>query len=197
MQPADRGAPQPIPRSFAPRWGPRRRRVDTSARAGRLRDRQSEQGRRGSRVACCVRLEDSGSEGWGYAPIISVKTQPTTAAGSPALTLRPAASEQEGGVGVLDARPGGPAARLAARLGAHPAIVFIVAMLAGLLVIAAASIGAGLLVTRVIEHASGIGAADERVNVWLAAHRTPGRTHAVADRLDRCGWRGAADPGRA
>ena len=123
------------------------------------------------------RLEDSGSEGWGYAPIISVKTQPTTAAGNPALTLRPAASEQEGGAPVLDARPGGPSARLAARLGAHPAIVFIAAMLAGLLVIAAASIGAGLLVTRVIEHTSGIGAADERVNVWLAAHRTPGRTH--------------------
>ena len=51
-------------------------------------------------------------------------------------------------------------------------------MLAGLVVIAAALDRAGLLVTRVIEHAWGIGAADERVNVWLAAHRTPGRTHA-------------------
>ena len=37
---------------------------------------------------------------------------------------------------------------------------------------------AGLLVTQVIEPAWGIGAADERVNVWLAAHRTPARTHA-------------------
>ncbi len=52
------------------------------------------------------------------------------------------------------------------------------AMLAGLLVITAVSIGAGLLVTRAMEHAWGIGAADERVDVWLAAHRTPGRTHA-------------------
>jgi undecaprenyl-diphosphatase len=79
---------------------------------------------------------------------------------------------------VLRARPGGPAERLAARLSANAAIVFTITMLAGLLVIAAASIGAGLLVTRVIEHTWGIGAADERVNVWLAAHRTPGRTHA-------------------
>ena len=70
-------------------------------------------------------------------------------------------------------------ARLAAARRRTPAVVFMIAMLAGL---AGASrplsIGAGLLVTRVIEHAWGIGAADERVNVWLAAHRTPGRTHA-------------------
>ena len=44
--------------------------------------------------------------------------------------------------------------------------------------IAALSTGMGLLVTRVIEHAWGIGGADERVDVWLAAHRTPARTHA-------------------
>jgi membrane-associated phospholipid phosphatase len=124
-----------------------------------------------------VCLEDSGSEGRGYAPIVSVKTHPATAV-SPAPTSRPAGSKEQGGVGVLRARPGGPAERLAASLSANAAIVFTIAMLAGLLVIAAASIGAGLLVTRVIERAWGIGAADERVNVWLAAHRTPGRTHA-------------------
>ena len=89
-----------------------------------------------------------------------------------------AGSTEERGVGVLQARPDGPARRLAASFDANPAVVFTIAMLAGLLVIAAASIGAGLLVTRVIEPAWGIGAADERVNVWLAAHRTPGRTHA-------------------
>lgn len=124
-----------------------------------------------------VRLEDSGSEGRGYAPIVSVKTQAATT-GGPTVTIHPAGSKEQGGIGVLRARPGGPAARLAARPSANPAVVFTVAMLAGLLVIAAASIGAGLLVTRVIEHAWGIGAADERVDVWLAAHRTPGRTHA-------------------
>lgn len=51
-------------------------------------------------------------------------------------------------------------------------------MLAGLAAIAALSIGLGFLVTRVVEHAWGIGAADERVNVWLAAHRTSSRTDA-------------------
>ena len=50
-------------------------------------------------------------------------------------------------------------------------------MLGGLVVIAALSIVLGLLVTHVVETGS-IGAADERVNVWLAAHRTPTRTDA-------------------
>jgi len=36
----------------------------------------------------------------------------------------------------------------------------------------------GLLVTQVLEPAWGIGAANERVDVWLAAHRTSTRTHA-------------------
>jgi undecaprenyl-diphosphatase len=62
--------------------------------------------------------------------------------------------------------------------GGDAAVVFTVAMLAGLAAIAAISIGMGLFITHVVEHAWGIGAADERVNVWLAAHRTPARTHA-------------------
>ena len=41
--------------------------------------------------------------------------------------------------------------------GLHPAIVFVVAMLAGLAAIAALSIGLGFFVTRVLEHAWGIG----------------------------------------
>ncbi len=56
--------------------------------------------------------------------------------------------------------------------------MFAAVTLAGLAVIAGLSIGCGLFVTRVVEHAAGIGAADERVDVWLAAHRTPGRTDA-------------------
>ena len=79
---------------------------------------------------------------------------------------------------MLSARPGSVAERLGASLGANAVLVFTIAMLAGLVLITGVSIGAGLLVTRVIEHAWGIGAADERVNVWLAAHRTPDRTHA-------------------
>ena len=50
-------------------------------------------------------------------------------------------------------------------------------MFGGLALIAALSIGLGLLVTHVIETGA-IGAADERVNVWLAAHRTPTWTDA-------------------
>jgi undecaprenyl-diphosphatase len=55
---------------------------------------------------------------------------------------------------------------------------FVVAMLLGFAMIAALSIGIGFLVTHVLEHAWGIGPADERVNVWLAAHRTSSRTEA-------------------
>ncbi len=57
-------------------------------------------------------------------------------------------------------------------------LVFVVAMLAGLAAIALLSIGLGLFTTRVVEHAWGIGAADERVEVWLAMHRTSPRTDA-------------------
>lgn len=79
---------------------------------------------------------------------------------------------------VLAPREGGLSERLVALVGGrHPVVVFFVAMLGGLVVIAALSIGLGLLVTHVVE-TGGIGAADERVNVWLAAHRTPTRTHA-------------------
>jgi membrane-associated phospholipid phosphatase len=50
-------------------------------------------------------------------------------------------------------------------------------MFGGLVVIAALSILLGLLVTHGVETGR-IGAADERVNIWLAAHRTPTRTDA-------------------
>lgn len=57
-------------------------------------------------------------------------------------------------------------------------VAFVAAMLAGLAAIAMLSIGLGFFVTRVVEHAWGIGAADERVNVWFATHRTSSRTTA-------------------
>jgi membrane-associated phospholipid phosphatase len=88
-------------------------------------------------------------------------------------------SEGRWAVPVLRARKGGPAERLAGRFGGlHPTVVFLFVMLAGLAAIAVLSIGAGFFVTRVVEHAWGIGAAGERVNVWLAAHRTSSRTDA-------------------
>jgi membrane-associated phospholipid phosphatase len=80
---------------------------------------------------------------------------------------------------VLRARRGGFAERFAGSLGTfHPIVVFLAAMLAGLAAIAGLSIGIGFFVTRVLLHAWGLGASDERVEVWLAAHRTSSRTHA-------------------
>jgi undecaprenyl-diphosphatase len=80
---------------------------------------------------------------------------------------------------VLSARRGGPAERLGGALrNLHPALVFVVLMLAGLAATALLSICLGLLVTRVLEPAWGIGAANERVNGWFAAHRTASRTDA-------------------
>lgn len=79
---------------------------------------------------------------------------------------------------VLDPRDGGLAERLGGLLGGgHPVVVFFVVMFSGLAVIAGLSIGLGFLITHVLE-TGGLGAADERVNVWLANHRTPVRTHA-------------------
>jgi membrane-associated phospholipid phosphatase len=108
-----------------------------------------------------------------------LKTHPATAS-VPQVARRTHRSQEGGDVfPVLDARKGGRAERLAAAFGGlHPALVFTVVMLAGLVAIAVLSIGLGLLVTRVLEPAWGIGAADERVNVWLAAHRSHSRTDA-------------------
>jgi membrane-associated phospholipid phosphatase len=82
-------------------------------------------------------------------------------------------------VPVLGSPNDGLAERLAVSFrGLHPALLFAVVMLSGFAVLSALSIGLGLLVTHVFEPAWGIGAADERVNVWLAAHRTTTRTGA-------------------
>src|SRR5690348_5356962 len=75
---------------------------------------------------------------------------------------------------VLEARRGGPAERLAGAFGSlHPALVFIVTMLVGFFLIIGLSICAGLLVTHVLDGLQG-----ERVDIWLAHHRTPARTDA-------------------
>jgi membrane-associated phospholipid phosphatase len=80
---------------------------------------------------------------------------------------------------VLRPREGGPAERLAGlRGGLHPVVGFTVALLLGFATIALVSIGLGFLVTHVLEHVWGIGAANERFEVWLAGHRTSSRTEA-------------------
>lgn len=111
--------------------------------------------------------------------MIEMETDRETSGSSrtPGNPERPQAARWD--IPVLRARHGGPAERLARVFdGLHPAIIFVVAMLVGLAAVAVLSIGCGLLVTRVLEPAWGIGAADERVNVWLAAHRTSSRTDA-------------------
>jgi undecaprenyl-diphosphatase len=76
---------------------------------------------------------------------------------------------------LLAARPGGYAERFAAALGdRHPALVFALALLGGLLVLLAASILLGLLVTDVLVSGSGLGleGTDESFVQTLADHRT-------------------------
>jgi membrane-associated phospholipid phosphatase len=104
--------------------------------------------------------------------VIETETQRATAA------PRWQAGVDRWDVPVLDARKSGPAEKLAAAFGGlHPALVFAVVMLAGLASVAALSIGCGLLVTRVIEHAWP-GASGEAFDVWLAKHRSPTGTEA-------------------
>jgi undecaprenyl-diphosphatase len=80
---------------------------------------------------------------------------------------------------VLQPAPGGPAERIAKALGRrHPVIVFFVVAICGLLVIAACSVAAGVLLANVLTHAWGIGSANRHFDFWLSHHRTPGRTHA-------------------
>jgi undecaprenyl-diphosphatase len=71
----------------------------------------------------------------------------------------------------------GLAERLGARAENRPVVVFVAAMLASVALISALSIALGFLVTRVVLHVGGVAGWDEHVNVWLAAHRTPFRTH--------------------
>jgi undecaprenyl-diphosphatase len=80
---------------------------------------------------------------------------------------------------VLIARPGGFAERFAGAVGrTHPIVAFLAAIVAGFAAIAGLSIAIGLLVTHLLVQAWGLGAADERVGVWLAAHRAASRTDA-------------------
>jgi membrane-associated phospholipid phosphatase len=111
------------------------------------------------------------------ARMIEAKTHRGVAS-RPGGIARASSSEREV-FAILHPRKGGLAEGIANSLRVlHPAIVFIVVMLASLAAVALLSIGLGLFTTRVLEHTSGIGAADEHFNTWLAAHRTSSRTEA-------------------
>lgn len=75
-----------------------------------------------------------------------------------------------------------PRRGLAERLGielasGHPVLAFVAGVLGSLALISAVSIALGFLVVHVILHTGGVARWDEHVNTWLAAHRTPSRTH--------------------
>jgi len=76
---------------------------------------------------------------------------------------------------VLVPRPGGIASRFAGAIGdPHPALAFIAALLAGFLVLAAASVLIALFVVHVVVAPGGLGlgGTDEALPEWLAEHRT-------------------------
>ncbi len=78
-------------------------------------------------------------------------------------------------VPIFEARPGGPADRFAGALESrHPALVFFLALLAGFLLLAAASILLALFVVHVLVSGSGLGleGADESFIDTLAGERT-------------------------
>lgn len=81
----------------------------------------------------------------------------------------------------LRARAGGPAERLAARVGGrHPAAAFFAALVCGFVVLAGLSLLLGLLVTDVLLPADGVSRADESIVESIVADRTPLLTEASA-----------------
>jgi membrane-associated phospholipid phosphatase len=76
--------------------------------------------------------------------------------------------------GRLQSRSGGPAERLAIRLRHIPSLVvsWVVANV-GAIVLGGAMVALGLYVTKVLVAIPGVAKADDRIPVWLAAHRTP------------------------
>jgi membrane-associated phospholipid phosphatase len=78
-----------------------------------------------------------------------------------------------GAVPALLARPGGAAERFARALGLrHPIAIFLAALIAGLLAIAALSVLLGLFVVHALVSDVGLGGPDNRVNETMAQHRT-------------------------
>lgn len=102
-------------------------------------------------------------------PAQSITSQPSPA---PSNRMRERRGDS-GVIPVLEARPETLAARLALRLQTHrPISVFALVLLAGYLLVAAATICLGLLLIDVLLPVHAIGHNDEAVNTWLASHRS-------------------------
>ena len=80
---------------------------------------------------------------------------------------------------LFEPRPGGPAERFSDAVGdRHPVVAFFLALISGYVLLAAASIALGLLVTNVLLSVDGVERLDERFPHWLAGERTDGLTDA-------------------
>jgi membrane-associated phospholipid phosphatase len=102
--------------------------------------------------------------------------------GEPQRQATPVDRSREGGRGrvaagprTLEPRSHGPATALGNRMSGHPARAFLTATVVGFVLLAALAVAAGWLLKTYVLPDHGIGHADERVNVWLAHHRTATR----------------------
>jgi membrane-associated phospholipid phosphatase len=87
--------------------------------------------------------------------------------------------ESQSDVPVLEPEDGGFAQRFAETLrGRHPVTVFLLAAVIGYVLLVAASVAFGLLLTKVLLHSGGVASADGRFVAWLVAHRSSSLTEA-------------------
>jgi undecaprenyl-diphosphatase len=101
--------------------------------------------------------------------------QPTATRPSSADGTLPCGETPDDGLAILSPRPSGIATRAGKRMAGHPVVAFVVVALVGFLLLAALTVVAGWLLKTYVLPDHGIGHADEHVNIWLAAHRTPTR----------------------
>jgi membrane-associated phospholipid phosphatase len=83
------------------------------------------------------------------------------------------------GIPLFEPRPGGPAERFVGIVGdRHPIVAFFLALISGYLLLAAASIALGFLLTDVLLTVGEVERLDERFPRWIAGERTDGLTDA-------------------
>jgi membrane-associated phospholipid phosphatase len=90
----------------------------------------------------------------------------------------PGQASKGGGPRFLEPGRHGPAALVGGRFAGRPVVAFIVAAVAGFIVLAAVAILAGWVLKTYVLPDHGIGHSDEHVNVWLSHHRTGARNDA-------------------